>query len=264
MYSINLEVFGHTITLSYNDIELLRKFAPLQMGEHNFYKILNHDEFLNKLRILLQYNFRRTAQFIGWNHSVQKVIDVGSGISSFDLILYKLVTANSNKTQPMFYLVDKSERSGGHSMPYVDNAADHGCYNSWNCVEDCISASNISRENFCFLDPEQPWPDHVDLVVSQYSWLWHYPSQVYLERAFNSLRPGGKLIVDLLYLKNKDQVKEISDIFGTLPVDSIELPPDGSSANYTSGVHPFFKKPMTELYHNINGKIGKTCCWIKP
>lgn len=263
MYNVKLEVFGHNITLSYSDIEILRKFAPLQMGEHHFYKILTNEEFLDKLRIFLQYNFRRTAQFIGWDHSLEKVIDVGSGISSFDLILYKLINSTTTKS-PEFYLVDKSTRVGGHATPYVDNEIKHGFYNSWDCVEDCIKTSNLPREKFYFLDPSQAWPDNVDLVVSQYSWLWHYPSPTYLERAFNSLRPGGKLIVDVMYVRDRDQIKEISDLFGSYPVTGTEMPPDGSNNNFASSdVHPVFKKPMNELYFSVNGKIGKTCCWVK-
>jgi SAM-dependent methyltransferase len=261
MHDIDLTIFNHPIRLSYNDIELLRKFAPLQMGEHQFYEITTTEEFIEKFAIFIRYNFQRTAQFIGWDHSIRKVIDVGSGISTFDLILHKLLqSVNPTKSiQSKFYLVDKSERTGGHSVPYVNDASEHGFYNSWDCVNDCIATSNISKENFIFLTPEENWPSDVDLIVSQYSWLWHYPSQTYLERAYASLRPGGKLIVDIMNVKNRDQVGEISKVFKNPPVAFMEYP----CLDNIDDLHPFFKKPINELYHIVDGNIGQTCCWIK-
>ena len=264
MQEVDLTVFGHNIRLSYSDIELLRKFSPLQMGEHNFRNINSDEDFFHTFKMFLQFNFQRTAQFIGWGNRIRKVIDIGSGISTFDLILYQLLSIRGSSELPQFYLVDKSERIGGHSLPYVDHEDKHGFYNSWDCVKDCIKTSNISKDHFHFLDPADAWPTEVDLIVSQYSWLWHYPSRRYLEQAHQSLKPGGKLIVDVLYLKDKDQIEEISSVFNAHPVNSIELPSDQSKVDYTTGIHPVFKKPMTELYHNKNGKIGETCCWIKP
>ena len=260
MHNIDLNIFGQPIRLSYSNIELLQHFASLQMGEHNFYGITDEWDFLDKFSIFVKYNFQRTAQFIGWDHRTRKVIDVGSGISTFDIILYKLLkSVNSTKLiQPEFYLVDKSERTGGHAVPYVNNASEHGFYNSWDCVNDCIDTSNVSKESFIFLTPEDNWPSDVDLVVSQYSWLWHYPSQTYLEREYASLRPGGKMIVDVMNVKDRDQVGEISALFKNPPVDFIEY-----SINNPNDLHPVFKKSMNELYHIIDGKFGKTCCWIK-
>lgn len=258
MNGISLNIFGRNIVLNYNDISLLRKYAPLQMGENNFPKDLTDEEFIKKISTFIKYNFERSAKYIGQNHSIKKVIDVGSGMSLFDIILYKL---SSTETQgPNVYLVDKSERIGGHATPYVKDENQHGFYNSWDCAIDVIKASNIPLDDFNFLSPEDSWPDDVDIIVSQYSWLWHYPSKTYLERAYNSLRPGGKLIVDVMYLKEKDQAEEISELFKSKPIGFHET---GAVINDENYVHPFFKKPMKELYHIINGRHGMTCCWVK-
>lgn len=264
MYKIDLDIFKQQITLNFSNIDLIKKFSIFQIGEHNFLDIKNHEEFLDRLRIFAQYNFKRTAQFIGWNHKIDKVIDIGCGIGSFDFILYKLIEQTTTRTElPRFYLVDRSEKSLGHMQPYSKTELQHGFYNSWDCSEDIINSSNISKDNFKFLDPMDLWPTDVDLVVSQYSWLWHYPSQMYLHRAYESLKPGGKLIVDILYLEEKDQIEEVSTVFKSSPVNYVEIPSSNDSMDYTTGMHPIWKKPMNELYHTINSKIGRTCCWVK-
>ena len=113
-------------------------------------------------------------------------------------------------------MVDKSENTRVGNGKYYQEF--HGHYNSWSVVEDCVTSSGLDLNKFNFLDPTDAWPVDVDLVISTYSWCWHYPKEAYWDRVQASLKIGGTLAIDVFNLPDRDTAAEITEEFGCNPV----------------------------------------------
>jgi hypothetical protein len=156
----------------------------------------------------IQNNWNRIARNVDIT-KLKKIVDVGSGVSTPDLLASKF------NPDAEFYLVDKAEFTRHTNGLYYQDV--HGHYNSWSVVEDCINSSGLDRNKFNFLDPNDVWPTDVDLVLSTFSWCWHYPKETYWNKVMSSLKIGGHLLVDVLNLPDRDVVKEISYEFSSVP-----------------------------------------------
>jgi len=67
------------------------------------------------------------------------------------------------------------------------------------------------------LSPEDQWPEEVDCVTSYISFCWHYPKEVYWNKIMRSLKIGGKLVLDIRTLPDRDVIAEISKDMGSTP-----------------------------------------------
>ena len=151
--------------------------------------------------------------------SVKKIVSVGSGISTTELLLMQYFS-NSE-----IFLIDKEEISRPELLPdgectpeiYRNRDNPRGFYHSWSVTEDAIKTSNLDKSRIHFLNPDDAWPDNVDLVLSSYSWCWAYLREVYWERAMRSLNIGGTLLLDIYRLEDTDVANEISVELGSQP-----------------------------------------------
>jgi hypothetical protein len=198
-----------TVELNFTNPVELREWAQWQLGKAHYPSSMSAEEFRLAFNQRIQFNWDRINTHVDMT-SVKKVIDVGSGVSMPDLI----TSALNPDTE--FYLVDKSENTRATNGRYYQQV--HGHYNSWNVVEDCINSSNLDRNKFNFLDPNDVWPEQVDLILSTYSWCWHYPKETYWDRVKNSLKIGGTLALDIFNLPDRDTAQEISEELGSEPI----------------------------------------------
>lgn len=198
-----------TVELNYTNPSELRKWAQWQLGKVYYPNTMTDEEFRVAFNQRIQFNWNRINSVIDMP-SFKKVVDVGSGVSMPDII--------SSALNPMaeYYLVDKSENTRVGNGKYYQEF--HGHYNSWSVVEDCVTSSGLDLGKFNFLDPADAWPVDVDLVISTYSWCWHYPKEAYWHRVQSSLKIGGTLAIDVFNLPDRDTAAEITEEFGSEPV----------------------------------------------
>jgi SAM-dependent methyltransferase len=208
MNEITINNNGSHASLTWSNISELRKWSRMQLGEAYFPKSMTDREFMASFEKRIQNNWNRISSNIDVT-KLKKVIDVGSGVSTTDLVASKY-----NPTTE-FYLVDKEEFTRHTNGLYYQDV--HGHYNSWTVVEDGINSSGLDRNKFNFLDPNDEWPQDVDLILSTFSWCWHYPKEVYWNKVMSSLKIGGFLLLDVLNVPDIDVVKEISKEFDSSP-----------------------------------------------
>jgi SAM-dependent methyltransferase len=209
MNSININNNNSQLSLSWTNIPELRKWSRMQLGEAYFPKTLTDEEFMSLFEKRIQNNWNRIARNVDIT-KLKKIVDIGSGVSTPDLL------ASKYNPDAEFYLVDKAEYTRKVNGVYYQDV--HGHYNSWSVVEDCINASSLDRSKFNFLDPNDNWPGSVDLILSTFSWCWHYPKETYWNKVKSSLKVGGYLLVDVLNLPDRDVVNEISHEFNSSPI----------------------------------------------
>jgi hypothetical protein len=175
--------------------------------------------------------------------SNSKIIDIGCGVSITDLLLYSYIPSSS------FYLVDKNgEWPNGLYPPSVSFTENHPHYNSWDTVVDAINTSNFDRNRFNMLSPADAFPKDVDLIMSSFSWCFHYPKETYWSQTQASLKTGGKLFLDVRLLADRDVIGEISEEFKNDPL-IVKIPalPDYLDNQPLEG----------------NDTIGYRCLWTK-
>lgn len=135
-----------------------------------------------------------------------KIIDIGSGASIIDLLLYSYIP-NSN-----FYLIDREGEWPRDVHPLdVAYSEDHPFYHSWDTVLDAINTSGFDSNRFNFLNPDDDFPEDVDLIMSSYSYCYHYPKETYWNKIIESLKPNGKLFLDVRELDDRNVIEEISE-----------------------------------------------------
>jgi SAM-dependent methyltransferase len=232
----------------------LTRFYLLQTGKWNW----SNDnpsvaEFISVAKPRITGDFNRLARSIGTIDGIDggmKIIDVGSGIGIHDLLLYQKIS-NQGMSAKMF-LVDKDAyinvRKG---ILFYEPEIGYNFYNSWAPVENAILAIGLPRSDFMLMSPEDPWPIDSDLIFSTYSWCWHYPPEIYLDKLLASLKIGGKLILDVIHRLDRNFVEEISEVLGSVPITT-DIQAPKSADHFLNG------KQIVR-----NGTIGQQCQWIR-
>ena len=251
-------------SLSWNDIPNLVRYAVAQnyslctLPREEIFKNasnikLNSDTFTEEiffgnLQKIVQLNYiDRYTQYIP--KDTKKIISVGCGISNYELLLSKIYTGLE------LFLVDKHQLNTFEGYPTQktklsiltkeDYFSSGQFYHSWDVVSDAIEASNLNKEKYNFLNPEDNWPADVDVVMSLYSWCWNYPFEMYSDRLLNSLKIDGTLILEIQNLPNDfEQQKRISEILGSEPT-----------------IHQIYKQAPHTGYSNIHRNLNENNEW---
>ena len=138
-----------------------------------------------------------------------RIMDIGCGVAAVDLLLYSYIP-NSK-----FWLLDKNALEWADPIYYSDN---YPGYNSWSTIEDAIRTSNFDRNRFTLMEPTHTFPEDLDCVTSYFSWCFHYPKETYWDRAYGALKKGGKLVLDVRELNDRDVIGEITEQMKSKPV----------------------------------------------
>jgi SAM-dependent methyltransferase len=121
----------------------------------------------------------------------KRILDLGCGIAGIDVLLW-----DHYQGETAFYLLDASELSAvrygfGESVAY---------YNSLRLTREFLLRNRVPSDQIVTIDIQRdPFPSSTsfDAVFSLLSWGYHYPVTTYLGPAYDVLKPGGSLILDV-------------------------------------------------------------------
>ena len=148
----------------------------------------------------------------------EKILDIGCGVAGIDIFLHRHYGSSD---RPDFYLLDKSEIDKRVHYNFEPKGS---FYNSLDLARDFLTRNGLSNRQIHLLEatPQNTIdaPAGIDLVISLISWGFHYPVDTYLDRVYELMKDGGRLIIDLRpetdgqeKIKNKfRQVRKISDV----------------------------------------------------
>lgn len=211
-YTLTVETNKGPITIKWKDANELAKWSNMQAGLYlqpeNTLQVF-YENFSKWYQMFWDARFKQGAFDLPDNAIV---VDIGSGIAVVDLLLANYLPSSK------FYLIDKEGFKFEQGI-YFDK--DYPEYNSWGPVLDAISTTGLDKDRFVFQTPDQTFPKDVDAVTSYFSWGWHYPKDTYWERVKESLKVGGKLIMDIRFLPDQDVVGEISEEFKCEPIQTL-------------------------------------------
>jgi SAM-dependent methyltransferase len=202
------------------------------------FSLLSEEQKKQFIKDLALKRFNQWIEFYPINQNTKSIIDVGSGLAIADLLISQL------RPDIDFYLVDRNtnlldwdySREYSYFSKSLDDEDYHGFYNSFDITRDIITNSPINSERINFLVPEDEWPNEVDLVVSSFSWMWHYHKNIYWDRLLKSLKVGGHLAITITLREQEYFINEISNDLGSYPCMCMLIDPDQTLEKGRKGV----------------------------
>jgi len=208
-YKLDINTDRGPLTVKWNDAANLALWSNIQAGlylqEINSLQTF-YEHFPRWYQMFWDARFNQ-GLFNLPNDSV--IMDIGCGVAVIDLLLAQYLP------QSKYYLLDKEGFSFRKGVYYDPEYPE---YNSWEPVYDAINATGLDINRFTVMNPESLWPEQVDVITSYLSYCWHYPKDTYWERVLSTLKIGGKLILDVRTLTDRDIVGEISEDMKSEPV----------------------------------------------
>lgn len=245
MYKLTVNSNKGPLSVSWSNVESLAYYAGTQAGyylQDSKDHLALHYEHFEKWNQMFWTQREHMGIFDISDQST--ILDIGCGAAVVDLLLYSYIP-NSK-----FYLVDNNTWSitPDNTPPFVSFSETYPSYHSWDTIVDAISTSNFDSNRFCMLNTLDDFPEDVDVITSYLSWCFHYPKNIYWEKVMNSLKTGGKLILDVRPLHGKDVIGEISEELKCNPIK-----------------FKFPKLPSySDTYPNVEPDVtGYRCLWIK-
>jgi len=208
-YELKINSDRGVLTVKWNDANNLALWSNIQAGlylqEKNSLQTF-YEHFPRWYQMFWDARFNQGLFNIP-DESV--IMDIGSGVAVIDLLLAQYLP------QSKFYLLDKD---GFNFRKGVYYDKDYPEYNSWDPVRDAIDATGLDPKRFTFMSPDSSWPEQVDVITSYLSYGWHYPKETYWDKVLETLKIGGKLILDLRTLADRDVIGEISEDMKSEPI----------------------------------------------
>ena len=210
-YTLTIPSDRGDLTVKWSDVNELAKWSNMQAG-------LYLQNQTSSLQLFFEHFPRWYNMFWGQRHRQgifngipdgSKIIDIGSGVGVIDLLLYSYIP-NSK-----FWLIDKEGFAFKPGVYYDPNYPE---YNSWAPVVDAISTSGFDPDRFTMQGPDVAFPEDVDCITSYLSWGWHYPKDTYWKQVMGSLKTGGRLVMDIRVLADRDVVGEITEDMKSEPM----------------------------------------------
>jgi hypothetical protein len=209
MIEFSINSFKGPLRIIWNDEETLRYWIERQRTRSAWLKDRPIEEFTEDYQNFLRecWHTREGLQAFNLPDNA-RIIDIGSGVGVIDLFLSQYLPTAS------FYLIDRSLKQYTQGKVFC---SDYVFYNSWDPLHDAIKTSNIDPKRFNILSPEDNFPIESDLIMSNFSWCWHYPLDIYIDAVMNSLKVGGKLLLTLRLSESYDIIGAISEKMKSSP-----------------------------------------------
>jgi len=238
MYSIKINTDRGVLELNYSNFENLRQYVQYQiLSLYN----MPETEFHVELSAILQRHWDRKIKLKAFDFDKKvDVLDIGSGVGFLDILLSKYLDNGSK-----FYLVDESR----FTPVKTQFKSNESFYNDWSVFEDLIEHSNASRDDFTLLSTTEEWPEKLDMIMSNHSYMFHYPKELYWSKVIKRVKSNKcRLVFDVLNLKDQDVVDEITKET-SLACNIIER---------EFGLGEVWKDEL----HVVNGYYARSCSWI--
>jgi len=239
MYNLKIQTLKKgTIKIGFTNFERIASVLGIQTGLYigQIYA-QDVDRYLDYLSNILSQRFQEREQLGVFDNLNENsvIVDIGAGTGWFDIAISKYI--NGGK----FIMIDKQEWSYGYAESHWHDSPNF--YNDWSIFENFVENSNVNRNNFNLITPEDNWPQHVDLVFSGYSYLWHYSKETYWDKICNT---SASLSFDVLNKENSMQ-----KINQELDID----------CKYLNKPETLFHWFWNDIELDENNSIGKCCYW---
>lgn len=144
--------------------------------------------------------------------NVGSILDIGCGIGGVDVYLYHLLN------KPKIHLLDENKVERKIWYMFEKNGA---FYNSLNLSKEILIRNNVRSQDINLIIAPKSGninliKKSIDLVISNISWGYHYPVEVYIDSVSEVLSDKGCLIIDIR--KNTGGEEKLKKYFKISPI----------------------------------------------
>lgn len=204
------------IELEWNDVNRLAIYSHLQVSEirgdpsewldKSFDDRYTLQDFFNNHEKSRSKDWFRTKSLLD-GFVPSSMLDIGSGYG-FNALMWA-------KTNPdiTIDLIDGDDKFDSNIIDHSKHIRtlnnDYPTYNDWNILHDAIEINNI-ESNIKTLDVNgfTVEDNKYDYITSQWSCGWHYSIEHYMQVIINSLKPGGRLVLDIADKREADKITQ--------------------------------------------------------
>jgi len=124
----------------------------------------------------------------------QTILDIGCGVAGIDALLFY----HYQDPEMQIFLLDKTRID---KKPYHGFSQRATFYNSLPVARGLLTANGIPINQIHLLEANEaneiPIPGPIDLIISTFSWGFHYPVSAYLDQVYGLLSEHGRLMIDI-------------------------------------------------------------------
>lgn len=210
-------IFQRTGYLGLGKISIFRPIIKLPL----LYKLAAYIEsFFLRERIIEAYASEMRSEFQTIKDFMpdkcSAILDIGCGIAGIDILINSYLSPNNC---PYFHLLDKSYTEKRIWYSFKKNGA---FYNSLRLAKEVLELNGVASDKIVIheVGSLEKWKEYAqfDLIISLLSWGFHYPVETYIDAAYDSLRVGGLVILDVR--KETNGIELIMDKFKNAEVIS--------------------------------------------
>lgn len=167
--------------------------TELYLELNNLYEIINNELNIN-------------------NNKELSILDIGCGLGYIDIIFY-----HNLKLKPHLYLFD-AESTFEYNKG--DSKKNKKFYNSLRLTRDFLLLNDVGADKVNLLNAEvsdelnKINTNSLDIIISLFSWFWHYPNLDYLKQSHRMISNEGHLIFNFKCrnaFEENDKVQVIKD-----------------------------------------------------
>ena len=136
---------------------------------------------------------------------LESVLDIGCGLGLIDVFLYKIYG------RPRLNLLDGTGE-GDNKFDYYEKC---DLYNDMGLTIKTMELNGV--DDFNIIEPYYDGKIKADMIISLYSWCFHYPVETYLNLAKESLTKDGIMILEVK--RNKGNRKILEENFDLMEVE---------------------------------------------
>lgn len=132
----------------------------------------------------IEYDLRSIEPYLP--RTAENILDIGSGLGGIDVRLAQLYPKAN------LYLVD------GNGLDAYYGSCSYGVYNSLSLTKKFLMDNDVDEDRINIIPiGEEIGDKSFDLILSLFSWGFHYPLSTYYDMVREVSRPGTVLIVDV-------------------------------------------------------------------
>jgi SAM-dependent methyltransferase len=123
-------------------------------------------------------------------HGVRDLLDIGCGLAGIDVMLATYRSVNR------ITLLDR-EGFENKSKVGFQPADEFAAYNSLGLSRRLMEQNGVQNVSYCDISKEAFPEGKFDVILSLFSWCFHYPFETYATEVTNAMHPGSVIILDV-------------------------------------------------------------------
>lgn len=174
------------------------EFLKLQRTRWLKYDVIPHDE----VNDFVYEIFDEIKDYI--NNDIVNWLDIGCGSGMINIPIFNTLQGGH------IFLLDKSLLEKDKRVNSFGSTDSFGFYANLAKAKNLLVLNDIPNSSITTLTPKELYKvtGGLDLVISRFSWCFHYPYKTYSDFVYKKLNVNGRVIVDCRNIEKKNIIQD--------------------------------------------------------